>query len=80
MDKYRPGDFYVKCDHTGFKIRRSEARMTWDNLLVRRDTWEPRHPQEFVRSVREDTTVEQPRGGWETDTYLTTNEVTEDDL
>jgi hypothetical protein len=54
--------------------------MTWDNLLVRRDTWEPRHPQEFVRSVREDTTVEQPRGGWETDTYLTTNEVTEDDL
>jgi len=54
--------------------------MTWDNLLVRRDTWEPRHPQEFVRSTREDTTVEQPRGGWETDTFITTNEVTEDDL
>ena len=25
----------------------------WNGLVVRRDFWEPRHPQDFIPSVRE---------------------------
>lgn len=79
-NRYSPGDYYIKCDRSGFKIKRSEARKTWDNLLVRADMWEPRHPQDFVRGRQEEIAAEEPRSGWNDDTFLTTNEVTADDL
>lgn len=50
-DYLKLGDWNVTCDRCGFKRKRSECRVTWDNLLVCSDTcWEPRHPQDFVRS------------------------------
>lgn len=50
---YREGDYYVTCDRTGFKILASQARKEWTGALVRRESWEPRHPQDFVRSKRD---------------------------
>ncbi len=47
---YREGDYYVTCDRTGFKILASQARKEWTGSLVRRQSWEARHPQDFVRS------------------------------
>lgn len=80
-NKYSPGDYYIKCDRSGFKVRRSEAKRTWDNLIVRDDMWEARQPQDFVRGHADEIAVEEARSGWETnDTFLTTNEVTADDL
>jgi hypothetical protein len=49
-DYFKPGDWNVICDRCGLKKKRSQCRMTWDNLLVCSDTcWESRHPQDFVR-------------------------------
>jgi hypothetical protein len=48
-DHYIHGDYNIICDRCGFKIKRSEALKTWDNLLVCKKDWEPRHPQDFVR-------------------------------
>lgn len=78
---YKSGDFYCICDYSGFKIRRSEARKTWDGYLVRKDLWEPRHPQDFVRGRRDKISVipEETRGE-SIDTFLSVNEVTVDDL
>jgi len=59
--EYIPGDYWVICDRCGFKYRRSECRLTWDNLLVCRKDWEPRHPQDFVRSKRDNQRVPIPR-------------------
>lgn len=78
-DRYIPGDYNVTCDYSGFKIKRSEARFTWDGLLVRKDLWEPRQPQDFVRGVKEDIAVEDPRPAWENPQFLT-KKITPDDL
>lgn len=48
---YKLGDHYRICDRTGFKIRNSKSKKQWDNLIVRTKSWEPRHPQDFVRGV-----------------------------
>ena len=78
---YKPGDFNIICDYSGFKIRRSEARMTWDGYLVRADFWEPRQPQDFVRGLRDKISVApgQTRGE-STNDFLTDNEVQVEDL
>lgn len=47
---YEPGNNWVDCDICGFTIRAKDARITWDNKVVCPSDWEPRHPQDFVRS------------------------------
>ena len=46
---YKAGDWSVICDYSGFKCKRSECRRTWDGNIVRKDFWEARQPQDFVR-------------------------------
>ena len=41
----------VVCPVCGFIKPKSEFRLRWDGVQVCKDDWEPRHPQEFVRSV-----------------------------
>jgi hypothetical protein len=50
--KYSGGNWII-CDYSGFKIKSSDARKTWDGYWVHRDFWEARHPQDFVRGVDE---------------------------
>ena len=54
---YIPGDWWVLCDVCQRKVRSSKVTKRWDGLLVHADPnegcWEPRHPQEFVRAVRD---------------------------
>jgi len=54
-------DYNVICDISGFKCKRSECRMRWDGRLVRKDFWEPRHPQDFIRSVKDDQSIKDAR-------------------
>jgi len=79
-DKYVPGDYFVTCDISGFKARYSETKLTWDNLLVRADMYEPRQPQDFVRGRTEDIAAENPRSVWESPTFIDVGDVTQDDL
>lgn len=77
--KLDPGNYYVWCDRTGFKVPANETMREWDGKIVWRHVYEPRHPQDFVRGVREDNTVPfaRPRPA---DRFLGVNEVTADDL
>lgn len=45
------------CDRTGWKVRAPRMKLEWDNLMIRKESWEPRQPQDFVRGVRDDQTV-----------------------
>lgn len=57
-DYYSPGDYNVICDRCGAKYKRSECKKEWDKLLVcKYGCWEPRHPQDFVRGVKDDQRV-----------------------
>lgn len=61
VGKYIPGDNLLICDRTGRVIRRSEARVQWNGLVVHESEWEARHPQDFVRAVKEDIAAPEPR-------------------
>lgn len=51
---YEPGNYWVICDRCGFKRRINTVRKEWNGLLVCfPECWEPRHPQDFVRAVRD---------------------------
>lgn len=50
---YEPGNHWVICDICGVAYRNKEMRETWDNKIVCRHDYEPRHPQEFVKAQKE---------------------------
>ncbi len=50
---YVPGDYWVTDDRTGFSMRSSEMTEEWTGYVVHKDEWEPRHPQDFVRGVKD---------------------------
>ena len=76
---YKPGDHNCICDRTGFKVKRSNARKEWNNLIVRRESWEPRQPQDFVRGKKDQPGVRDARPR-PADYFLSTNEVSPSDL
>ena len=47
---YIKNDHWVVSQRSGKVIRASEARKEWTGLIVAKDEWEPRQPQDFVRA------------------------------
>lgn len=78
-DFLRLGSWNVSCDRTGFKRKASMCRKEWNNLIVQKGSWEPRHPQDFIRSRPDRQQVPDPRVPGE-DNFLSTNEVQAEDL
>ena len=80
-DFWKPGDWNVICDRTGRKYKRSQCREEWNGLIVRKESWEPRHEQDLIRSIPDNQAVPagqaNPQGE---DYFLSDNEVTVDDL
>lgn len=64
-----PGDYYRISDRSGRKIRAGKTRKEWTNSIVGEKEWEPRHPQDFVRGVKDDQNVPEPRPR-PTDTFI----------
>ncbi len=60
-DFWKPGDYNVIDDRTGFKMKRSQCRKEWNGLLVRRESFEERHPQDYLRSFEDHQAVPDPR-------------------
>lgn len=56
-DYYAPGDYYQICDISGQKMKASRSKRAWDNSIRHPDHWEPRHPQDYVRGVRDEQAV-----------------------
>lgn len=59
--QYRPGSFYRQDDRSGFTRRAGETEQEWTGLIVGKDLWESRQPQDFVRAVADDQTVPKAR-------------------
>lgn len=77
--KWISGDNWIICQRSGFKIRVSDARLTWDNKWVRKDFWEPRQPQDFVTG-RVDKIKADVSNPEQEDVFLSANQITSDDL
>lgn len=57
---FQPMNHWVVCDSCGFDIRAQDIRETWDHRMVCPADWEPRHPQDFVRSRYDDMSAKSP--------------------
>lgn len=78
-NRYRPGQWKLIDDRTGFAMYSGEARKEWNGAIVRGDQYEYRHPQDFVRGVTENPGVPFARPAQEP-RFLGDTEVTADDL
>lgn len=59
---FRKGGYNVICDRCGFEFKSFQVRKTWDGLIVCKEDWEPRHPQDLIRVPSETSqTVPDPR-------------------
>ena len=45
---------WVECQRTGKAVRAYDARKEWTGLIVAKEEWESRHPQDFLRSRKDD--------------------------
>jgi len=50
---YKKGCWNAICDVCGFEFKSDKLKERWDGLMVCREDWETRHPQDFVRPVKE---------------------------
>ena len=61
MNRWRAGDHLLISDISGQKILRSDARFTWDGLLVHKSEWYPRQPQLDIKGRDEQIAVADAR-------------------
>lgn len=47
---YHSGDWYITCDICSRQILASESKERWDGFRVCKSDWEPRHPQDFIKT------------------------------
>ena len=52
-DYFVGGDWNAYCARCGGKFKASQLRKQWQGYYVCPGDWEPRQPQDFVRSIRE---------------------------
>lgn len=59
---WQSGKWLVICDRCGFKRMNDEVVQTWDKYIVckpsiKQGCFEHRHPQDFIRPVKDDPSV-----------------------
>lgn len=54
---YKVGDWNVICDVCGKKTKSSLVKKRWDGMIVCPDDFEQRHPSDFLRVRKENTTL-----------------------
>jgi hypothetical protein len=56
-DYYKPGDYNAVCYECGRKKKAGNLRQSWKGYYLCPEHWEPRHPQDFVYGIPEQTPV-----------------------
>ncbi len=54
---FKSGDWNAICDVCGFKFKASKLQKRWDGLMVCNQDFELRHPQDFIRPIKENISV-----------------------
>lgn len=53
------------CDRCGFKVKSNQLKQQWNGLMCCdasvNGCWEPRHPQDFVRGVPDNSSIRNAR-------------------
>lgn len=59
MTKYISGQWNAVCDRCGFEFKSSQLKKDWQGFMVCSKDYEPRHPQDFIK-----TRAERPAPAW----------------
>jgi hypothetical protein len=54
---FKSGDWNTVCDRCGFKFKAEDLVKEWTGLMVCKADHELRHPSDFLRVPKEDTSV-----------------------
>lgn len=54
---YKKGDWLVECDICGKALYHSQARHTWNNLLVCPEDYDPKDPLDFPPKIRKERVI-----------------------
>lgn len=54
---YKDGDWNAICDQCGVKEKASKLKLQWDGLQTCPKCFDKRHPQDFVRGVKDEQQV-----------------------
>lgn len=54
---FKKGEWNAVCDRCGGEYKSSQIKEEWDGLRVCRECFDPRHPQDFVKGVKDDQSV-----------------------
>lgn len=57
LSNLKKGTWRAQCDRCGFDYHADQMKKEWNGLRVCKSCWEPRHPQEFVRGRKDDSSV-----------------------
>lgn len=49
---YKSGEWNALCDVCGLKYKSSELQKRWDGMMVCKQDYEVRHPQDYMRGPR----------------------------
>lgn len=56
-DFYRDGDYNAICDSCGYKYKFSSLKKRWDNIYCCYKCFEIRHPQDYLKGIRDNMSV-----------------------
>lgn len=48
------GKWNVICDRCGFKYKNTDLKEEWTGLMVCDHCWEPKHPQLFIKVIKDE--------------------------
>lgn len=70
ITSWKRGQWNALCDVCGFKYKATDLKQRWDGLMVCNADWEPRHPQEMIRVLPDQSKLPWTRPE-PTDTFVT---------
>lgn len=56
-DYYQGGNYNAICDSCGKKFKFSDLKKRWDGIWVCHQDWEIRHPQDFLKGIKDNQSV-----------------------
>lgn len=57
QNRYKAGVWNALCDVCGQKYKSDQLLKRWDGLMTCKGDWEPRHPQDLIRAIKETSTT-----------------------
>lgn len=50
---FQSGKWLAICDICGFRFHNDKLKKDWRGLMVCKQDWEPRHPQDYIHGVED---------------------------